>query len=92
MKNFLRVALWLVLPVLAGCVTGSRDAAGHPGLTETCQVCRYNRDLACVCVEVKDTTPRVDYQGTTYYFCSEDCRAAFVKNSNRYLPRAKAKP
>ena len=37
--------------------------------------------------EVEATTPRTDYQGTTYYFCSKDCRVAFLKSPQKYLPK-----
>ena len=92
MKRLLRFALAVLPLVLAvGCATPSSDSTQNSGPTETCHVCRYNNDLACVCVKVKDTTPRTEYQGTTYYFCSEDCRAAFAKNSAKYLPKGGAK-
>lgn len=91
MNHFLNIALTALLVVAAGCATSSNDAARASGPTETCHVCQYNNDLSCVCVKVKDSTPRTDYQGTTYYFCSEDCRAAFAKNAAKYLPKAGAK-
>lgn len=65
----------------------SKDTAQNSGPAATCYVCRYNNDLACVNVRVKDTTPRAEYQGTTYYFCSEDCRTAFLTNPSKYLPK-----
>jgi YHS domain-containing protein len=34
-----------------------------------------------------------DFQGTTYYFCSEGCKTEFAKNPDKYLaPGAAAKP
>jgi YHS domain-containing protein len=30
-------------------------------------------------ITVKPTTPRSDYDGTTYYFCSEGCKTKFLK-------------
>ena len=91
MKHFLNIAVAALLAVVAGCATSSNDAAQSFGPTETCHVCKYNNDLACVCVKVKDTTPKTEYQGTTYYFCSEDCRAAFTKNAVKYLPKSGTK-
>lgn len=79
--------LTMVLCLIAGCATQSKDAA-QSGPSATCYVCRYNNDLACVNIHVKDKTPRTEYQATTYYFCSEDCREAFVKNPQKYLPKA----
>ncbi len=69
---------------LAGCATPQKEAI-QTGTTATCEVCRYNRGLACVCVKLKDSTPRADYEGQTYYFCSEDCRKAFLNKPNKYL-------
>ncbi len=78
----------LALPaLLAGCVSSPEPASTAGGPMATCHVCRYNRDLACVCVKVKDATPRTEYQGVTYYFCSEDCRAEFLKKPAKYLPK-----
>lgn len=86
MNKILNIVLAVLLAVVAGCATSSNDAARASGPTETCHVCKYNNDLACVCVKVKDSTPRAVYQGTTYYFCSDDCRMVFSKNPTRYLP------
>ena len=89
MKPILKLfALAAVLCLIAGCATQSKDAA-QSGPAGICHVCRYNSDLACVNIRVKDSTPRTDYQGTTYYFCSEDCREAFLKNPQKYLPKSK---
>lgn len=86
MKQFLNIALAVVLALVAGCATPSNDAAQNSGPTETCHVCRYNNDLGCVNIRVKDATPRTEYQGDTHYFCSEDCLETFLKNPARYLP------
>ena len=67
-------------------------AEASRGPSEICHACRYNNDLDCVCVKVKDTTPKTEYQGVTYYFCSEDCRAAFARNAAKYLPKSGQKP
>ena len=76
-----------LLALLAGCASPSGAVVSTPGGGEICQVCRYNRDLACVCVKVDESTPRAEYQGTTYYFCSEDCRAAFLKKPQKYVSK-----
>jgi YHS domain-containing protein len=75
----------LLLLFAGGCATTSTVA--QRGLGEVCHVCEYNNDLACVCVTVDATTPRADYQGQTYYFCSEDCKSAFLKKPDKYLRR-----
>jgi YHS domain-containing protein len=88
MKQILKlICAALLAQVLVGCATTSEESAQNSGPTDICHVCRYNNDLACVCVKVKDTTPKADYQGTTYYFCSQDCRTAFLKNPEKYLPK-----
>ena len=80
-----------VLLALAGCATPKNDVAQDSHPTATCHVCRYNNDLACVCVNVKDSTPRTEYQGATYYFCSDECRTAFLKRPAKYLSKSSVK-
>ena len=46
---------------------------------EECLICKHNGDLACLYVEPKDSTPHVKMDGKIYYFCSEDCKQAFLK-------------
>ena len=72
------------LALLSGCAT--LDSAHSSGPTATCWVCTHNNDLACVIVHLKDTTPRAEYEGQTYYFCSEGCRDEFLKKPQKYLP------
>ena len=91
MKYFLNLAFAACLALAAGCTTTSRETASGGGLPATCHVCRYHNDLACVCVKVKNSTPRAEYQGTTYYFCSDDCRADFLKQPEKYLPKARTR-
>ena len=85
----LQIAVAALLALGAGCAITSRDSAQTSGPMETCHVCRYNNDLACVCVKVKESTPKTEYQGTTYYFCSQDCLASFRKDPRRYLPKSR---
>ena len=86
MKPILSLSLvTLAVLLITGCATEPQtDAQGGPAAE--CSVCRYNHDLACVNLKVKDSTPHTEYQGTTYYFCSEDCRAAFLKKPQKYVP------
>lgn len=35
-------------------------------------------------VDEKRSAARADYQGQTYYFCSEACKATFQKSPDRY--------
>ena len=53
----------------------------------TCYVCKYNNDLACVNFRLKPETPKVVYEGQTYVFCGTDCRDAFLKRPQKYLPK-----
>ena len=86
MQRFMKVWLLLIssLAILFGCATAPQGAAATNGQTGTCTVCRYNNDLACVEFRMKETTPKVDYHGQTYCFCSKTCEAAFVKNPAKY--------
>lgn len=88
MKAILSLIGLVVMLCVTGCVTHSNDAA-QSGPVATCYVCKYNNDLACVNIHIKDATPRTEYQGTTHYFCSQDCREAFLKNPPKYLPKAR---
>jgi YHS domain-containing protein len=72
--------------MLAGCAAQhTADAAKGP--TAECSVCRENGDLACLCVQVTDSTPRVEYGGKTYYFCSEECCKTFSQHPEKYAGR-----
>ena len=90
MQHFMKVWLLLISSVamLSGCATAPQGAATTNGPTGTCTVCRYNNDLACVEFRMKDSTPKVDYHGQTYCFCSKTCEAAFVKNPAKYAHAA----
>lgn len=88
MKFLFTVAAAALLSFVAGCATSSlNDKPESGGATATCCVCQHNNDLACVCVHVKESTPKLEHQGQTYYFCSEECRAAFAKRPAKYLPK-----
>jgi YHS domain-containing protein len=76
----LLLALWMI----AGCATPSRQVAVQPPGTEICCVCEYNNDLACLKVRVNDSTPTTQYQGKTLWFCSQECKKAFLKNPPKY--------
>ena len=86
MKSLL---LATVLFATIGC--GLTPSAAQPGQgtdRAECIVCKHNADLACVDISVTKDTPKVLYEGTQYYFCSEECRANFLKNSSEYLDSA----
>ena len=80
----------LTLGVLAGCSSlgpsdqNRREAAAAKQAHAECAVCKVNADLACLDVAVDENTPRSDYNGKTYYFCSEECKEKFAKKPQRY--------
>lgn len=76
----------LLLAFVSGCVSNSAStcASMQPGHQE-CLVCKKNVDLACVDVKVDDKTPTAQYNGKTYYFCSDECHDQFVKNPEKYV-------
>ena len=39
-------------------------------------------------VDEKKAAATYDYQGKTYYFCAPGCKAAFVKEPEKYLHKA----
>lgn len=84
------VAAALVALLGAGACTSpsasEREEAAHT-VHAQCLVCKSEGDLACVDVKVHADTPRTVFQGTTYYFCSEQCRKEFEKDPQKYLPR-----
>jgi len=87
-------ALAVGVGLLSGCTsqpTATPSAAATLSAAAHCEclVCKHNADLACVDVAVDTTTPRAVYQGRTYYFCSAECRAEFLKNPAKYAALAK---
>src|SRR5437016_728463 len=64
-------------------ITPITASAQQPSHAE-CLVCKMNVDLACVDVDVDKKTPRTVYNGKTYYFCSDECKAKFEKNPAKY--------
>lgn len=81
-----KYALFGVLLALVGCATNNSSEANSAGQTAPCLVCKYNRDLGCLNVKVTDSTPQLDHEGQTYFFCSQDCREEFLKHASKYLP------
>jgi len=73
---------------VSGCRSSSSDvpvrlAEGHA----QCLVCKSEGDLACVDVKLREDTPRSVYRGTTYYFCSTQCRSDFERHPELYVAR-----
>ena len=82
--KLIQASLLLALWMIAGCAAPSRQAAVQPPGLEICCVCEHNNDLACLKVRVNDSTPQTQYQGKTLWFCSEECKQAFLKNPPQY--------
>ncbi len=79
-----RFAFLLSIVVLAAC----RPVVSMVGPGEAIDpVCAYCRDLACIVVPVTAETPKAEYRGRTYYFCSENCRDTFLSDPAKYLPK-----
>jgi YHS domain-containing protein len=71
--------LMFVLVFLAGCATATQPPAVNV---------RDGRGYCPLCVEWhEDGQMRwpTEYAGRTYRFCDPNCRAAFVKNPEKYL-------
>ncbi len=84
MNRILTLATLAAVAFFCGCATNAPQSREAGGQTGTCEVCRYNNDLACVEFRMKDTTPKTEYQGETYCFCSKSCQATFEKNPAKY--------
>ena len=59
-------------------------SARQQGRHAECLVCKENADLACVDLTVDKDTPHTDYNGKTYYFCSDECKRDFAKHPEKY--------
>ena len=80
--------LLLSLVILTGCAAHQPASATKVSCEHgECLVCKHNADLACVDVAIDASTPRFDYQGKTYYFCSNECRSEFIKHPAKYATR-----
>ena len=50
----------------------------HMAESERCPVCGMQVD--------PESSPSESYDGTTYHFCSNDCRTAFQQEPQSYVP------
>ncbi len=41
-------------------------------------------------IDEKKASATVTYKGTTYYFCSQECKASFQKSPDRYVAGGKS--
>ena len=77
---------------LSGCASHGASEPVMASTTSTgchaeCAVCKANADLACLDVTVTDQTPRYEYGGKTYYFCSNSCRDDFARHPEKYASK-----
>ena len=77
------ILMSLCVLAMVSCASTERAASSTQPAAK-CLVCEKNADLACVDITVDATTPRYGYNGKTYYFCSDECRAKFAKNPQKY--------
>jgi YHS domain-containing protein len=73
-------ALFVVCAAACASIPARDPASG----CANCPVCLHNADLACVCVKVEADTPRAEWNGQTWYFCSEECKQAFLADPKRF--------
>jgi len=83
-RRFLRACLGSA--ALAALPLACKTPVAGAGEAE-CPVCKHEGDLACLCVPIEGDTPRCERDGVTWYFCSQECRAAFERAPELYLPR-----
>jgi len=82
------LAMMIGAIVIAGCTTNPpTPPTTQPAQHAECLVCKRNADLACVDVLVDPSTPQYDYDGRTYYFCSEECKSKFVREPGKYVQK-----
>ncbi|MGR3311268.1 MAG: YHS domain-containing protein [Candidatus Brocadiales bacterium] len=88
-KRFLFIGITFLL--IAGC--GSTQISS-PALKQSKgkdrpkvidPVCAYYADMICVNIVVDDSTPRSVYNGSAYYFCSEECKEYFDKRPEKFM-------
>ncbi len=85
----MRAAHLALAALLAGCATP--PAKDDPRPVAKDPVCLYRRDLGCIDVRVDADTPRSEYGGKTWFFCSPDCKAAFDREPAKYARAGPAK-
>ena len=59
-------------------ITGCTQMETPPGYAE-CPICKENGDMACLHVKIEKDTPYIEEDSKRRYFCSEDCKAEYLK-------------
>jgi hypothetical protein len=81
------LSIWILVGagvLAAACRTTSEIDPIAPGHA-LCPVCTCSGDLACQDVTIGPETPHSSFQGTTYYFCSAQCKKDFDRRAASYL-------
>jgi len=81
------IFITIVSLLLYGCSLNENLGVQKEQVAE-CPVCKVNNDLGCMNVRVKGDTPKIEYNGRIFYFCSEECKKGFVKHPELYNQRS----
>lgn len=73
-----------VVTWITGCAAPRSATTADARPMVTCYVCDYNNDLGCVCFRLKESTPRLTFEGKEYFFCGDDCYEAFQRKPAKY--------
>jgi|GEM_PF-3912439 YHS domain-containing protein len=89
-KFFVLVIVILAVALVFGCGKKKEEAA-KPEQAQPAQVEETTGQITCVvCGMAVDTTQvkiMMDYEGKTYYFCSEEDKAKFEADPDEYLKK-----
>ena len=92
--SFLNIAFLILMAAMAWRFlrTGGPEmlrAMGRPSEEQA----KSTLDPVCgMTVDPATATEKVDYAGSTYYFCSAGCKETFVKDPAKYIARSKVGP
>ncbi len=66
--------------------TGASPMAGMPATAPGPALPATVKDVVCgMDIDPKDAAGKVEYQGKTYYFCSDECKAKFEKAPKQWI-------
>ena len=80
-KRFLFIEIVFLL--ITGCSSTQVALKDRPRVVDP--VCAYYADMGCINIIMFDSTPRSVYNGSTYYFCSEECKEDFDKHPEKFF-------
>jgi YHS domain-containing protein len=86
MNKVLRPLILVLSLVMLGCDAEAVKPPAAPGAVKSnCVVCGDHE------LDVTDQTLFTDYDGTRYYFCSDQCKADFAKEPAAYAAKQAAR-